>query len=362
MTISVNFSGQADQLPWVSSLFTQSLPNSSELRNGQVFTTQNPATNLISPVSGFNAGRSLSLSLSGPSYVAFATSSVASEYYLDYVDASNYLIVSFIQVTTTTFKLKVKLVVSGAETFSQDFGTYPESTFSAPSVSIEAQGAQSGTGYAVSLLFEGDTYSTTVPSFSPSGKPSINLARKSQSNFIRINSIELTGEVADADYTIRKGSTAVPITHTLTAAGITGATLNGAAVTLGAQSGQTVDISFTDTITTSGEYPLVLTDSAAATQTLTVQYNVYGLLSSTLKKDGVALGGLTGMDLIVMTGGGLPRTFLEQLNGITTDASGNTGNIVIVNQLPVPGEVVVVSLRSYAADIGIVYAPTLELL
>jgi len=162
------------------------------------------------------------------------------------------------------------------------------------------------------------------------------------------------------DYTIRKGSTAT-ITHTLTAAGITSATLNGEAVTLGPQSGQTVDISFTDTIATSGEYPLVLTDSAAATQTLTVQYNVYGLPSSTIRKDGVALGGLTNIEIIVMTGGVLPRTFLEQLTGNTTD-SGNTGNIVIVNELAVPGENVVVSLRSFSEGVGIVYGTPLETL
>ena len=163
-----------------------------------------------------------------------------------------------------------------------------------------------------------------------------------------------------ADYTIRKGSTAT-ITHTLTAAGITSATLNGEAVTLGTQSGQTASISFTDTITTSGVYDLVLGDGVG-TQTLTVQYNVYGLLSSTLKKDGVALGGREGIEMVVLSQGQLPKTILEQSAAVSTDASGNTGSIVLENQLAVPGNTVVVTLRISSENIGIIYGTPLETL
>jgi len=59
---------------------------------------------------------------------------------------------------------------------------------------------------------------------------------------------------------------------------------------------------------------------------------------------------------------GLPRTILEQFTGITTDSAGNTGNIVLANQLAVPAETVVISLRSFSDGIGIVYGTKLELL
>jgi len=163
------------------------------------------------------------------------------------------------------------------------------------------------------------------------------------------------------DYTVRKGGTAT-ITHTLTAGGVTSATLNGAAVTLGPQSGQTVDISFTDTITTSGEYPLVLTDSAAATQTLTVQYNVFGLASDTIEKEGVAIGAQTDLELVVLTGAEGSRVLAEQKSGLTTDASGITG-ATVVNAVGLVDTTAVYAIwKSDTAGVQWGYETTVELI
>ena len=162
------------------------------------------------------------------------------------------------------------------------------------------------------------------------------------------------------DYTIRKGSTAT-ITHTLTAAGLTSATLNGQAVTIGAQSGQTAAITFTDTITTSGEYALVLGDGVG-TQTLTVQYNVIGLPATTIKKDGAGQANLTDIEITLMNGSFGNRVIVYQKSGATTDASGNSEAIVVPNAALVVGGTIYVVQRSFNAGIGIAYGSVLELL
>ena len=162
------------------------------------------------------------------------------------------------------------------------------------------------------------------------------------------------------DYTIRKGSTAT-ITHTLTAAGLTSATLNGQAVTIGAQSGQTAEITFTDTIVTSGVYDLVLGDGVG-TQTLTVQYNVIGFPATTIKKDGAVQANLTDIEITLMTGSFGSRAIAYQVAGAGTDASGISGAIVVPNaSLSVGGNVYIVQ-RSFNAGIGIAYGAVLELL
>lgn len=156
--------------------------------------------------------------------------------------------------------------------------------------------------------------------------------------------------------TARKGSTAT-VTHTLTADGITTATLDGETVTIGTQSGQDADINFTDTITTSGVYDLVLGDGVG-TETYTVQYNVIGLSSNTLQKEGSALASLTDVELDIFDATG--ATVLDTLTGITTDASGVTGPTIIATGAV--DDTVRVSGYSDSAEIGFAYKATLELL
>jgi len=166
---------------------------------------------------------------------------------------------------------------------------------------------------------------------------------------------------AAADYTIRKGSSAT-ITHTLTAGGITGATLNGEAVTLDTQSGQTVDITFDSALSTSGVYDLVLTDSAAATQTLTVQYNVFAIASDTIEKEGVAIGAHTDLELVVLTGAEGSRVLAEQKSGLTTDASGITGNTIVNAAGLVDTTAVYAIWKSDTAGVQWGYETTVELI
>jgi len=158
------------------------------------------------------------------------------------------------------------------------------------------------------------------------------------------------------DYTARKGSTET-ITHTLTADGITTATLNGETVTIGTQSGQDADINFTDTITTSGEYDLVLGDGVD-TETFTVQYNVIGLTTNTIQKDGASIGAQSDVEMHVLDATG--ATVLGNLTGLTTDAAGITGQTIV------PAGAVDDSVRvigySDAAEIGFAYKTTLGLL
>jgi hypothetical protein len=163
--------------------------------------------------------------------------------------------------------------------------------------------------------------------------------------------------VSEPDYTVRKNATGVEITHTLTADGITSQTLGGEAVTRVSQSGQVVTLDFDESaILTSGETNLVLGDGVD-TQTFTVQYNVIGLPSNTLLKDGAALASLTDVKLTVLDASG---TRLDRQIGLTTDASGLTGVIPVA--AGVVDDAVEVSYFSPGAAVGITYETTLGLL
>jgi len=158
------------------------------------------------------------------------------------------------------------------------------------------------------------------------------------------------------DYTARKGSTAT-ITHTLTADGITTATLNGETVTIGTQSGQDADIDLDETaITTSGEYDLVLGDGTD-TETFTVQYNVIGLATNTLQKEGDALADLSDVRITVLNAAG---TRLDRQTGLTTNATGVTGTTIVA--AGDPDDAVEVSYYSASAEAGITFVTALELL
>ena len=161
---------------------------------------------------------------------------------------------------------------------------------------------------------------------------------------------------AGSDYTARKGSTAT-ITHTLTSAGLTSATLNGQTVTIGTQSGQDAEITFTDTITTSDVYPLVVADGVG-TQSFDVQYNVIGLTTNTIQKEGASIGARTDVEMHILDATG--ATVLGNLTGLTTDAAGDTGQAVV--PLGAVDDPVRVSGYSEAAGIGFAYKTTLGLL
>jgi len=180
-------------------------------------------------------------------------------------------------------------------------------------------------------------------------------SRQQGGDIYRFNNF-IVESVSGSDYTARKGSTAT-ITHTLTAAGLTSATLNGQPVTIASQSGQTASISFTDTITTSDVYDLVLGDDVG-TQTFTVQYNVIGLTTNTIQKEGTSIGARSDLEMDVLDATG--ATVLGTLTGLTTDASGITGQTIV--PAGSVGDPVRVSGYSEAAGIGFAYKTTLGLL
>ena len=169
-------------------------------------------------------------------------------------------------------------------------------------------------------------------------------------------SVAFNSAPAGSDYTARKGSTAT-ITHTLTADGITTATLDGETVTIGTQSGQDADIDLDETaITTSGEYDLVLGDGTD-TETFTVQYNVIGLATNTLQKEGDALADLSDVRITVLNAAG---TRLDRQTGLTTNGSGVTGPTIVA--AGDPDDAVEVSYYSASEEAGITFVTALELL
>ena len=362
MTISVNFTGQADESPWVDALFNQSNPGSTDLSGGRIFQPLQSTNNLVSFTADSSVNRSLSVDVYVLSYIAASGGSYSSHYYVDYTDASNYIRADFTHPSTNINKLEITAVVGGVQVLSQTFGSYSDAYFSSAVFSLGVTGTQNGANYDLAIELDADSYSMSVPDFSPTGKPTVNVRRgASSSNFARIQSIAVTGEVAGTDYTVRKGATAVPITHTLTAGGITSQTFNGEAVALASQSGQIANVDFTDTITTSGVYTLTLGDGAT-TQNFDVQYNVIGLTSDQLLKDGAAQASLSDLELIVLTGAEGSRAVPEQESSLTTDASGNTGQTILNDTGIVDATAVFVIWNSASADTRWAYPTTAGLL
>ena len=143
------------------------------------------------------------------------------------------------------------------------------------------------------------------------------------------------------------------------------ATLNGQAITVDSQAGTTVTLTDSDgSITTSGEYALVLTDdSADPDETITVQVNVYGVAPSNnpLQKDGAALASLTGVEIRISAGATLEGSQLFYTATATTDASGNLGNIDLSATAAADTDPVLLSIRTAAGD-SIIAAETVELI
>lgn len=165
-----------------------------------------------------------------------------------------------------------------------------------------------------------------------------------------------SGSLSTAPQEVRKSST-FDIETTLSGT-VTNATLNGNAITVDIQTGTTVTLTDSDgSITTSGEYDLVLTDDAAATETIAVQVNVVGLPTNTAKKDGGLLTSLADLTLDAVNSSG---TVVEQLTGITTDASGIISAIDLSHISEAIGDTLKVSLHSAAADVGVTFEQALE--
>jgi hypothetical protein len=157
-----------------------------------------------------------------------------------------------------------------------------------------------------------------------------------------------TQVAAGPDYTQRKGST-FDATHTLGT--ITTATLNGAAITINSTGAGTVNLTDTSGITTSGEYNLVLGDGAA-TQTQTVQVNVFGVVPSNnpAQKDGSALASLTGIQIRITAGANLNGTQVYYSGTQTTDASGNFSTLDVSTSAAVAADPVRMHVLTAAGD------------
>lgn len=161
---------------------------------------------------------------------------------------------------------------------------------------------------------------------------------------------------------IRKSST-FDIETTLSGT-VTSATLDGNAITVDSQTGTTVTLTDSDgSITTSGEYDLVLTDdSADPDETISVQVNVVGLSSNKLRKDGGILASLTDVEYIIMTGAAGSRAINQNDAGLTTDASGDTAVYEVTDTALNSGDSVFVVAYSDSEGAGIPFSTTLGLI
>jgi hypothetical protein len=169
----------------------------------------------------------------------------------------------------------------------------------------------------------------------------------------------LDAAVAGPDYTQRKGSS-FDATHTLGT--ITTATLNGTAITINTTGAGTVNLTDTSGITTSGVYNLVLGDGAA-TQTQTVQVNVFGVVPSNnpVQKDGSALASLTGIQIRITAGANLNGTQVYYSGTETTNASGNFNTLDLSTSAAVAADPVLMHVLTAAGD-SITSTETVELI
>jgi hypothetical protein len=160
------------------------------------------------------------------------------------------------------------------------------------------------------------------------------------------------GITTGPDYTQRKGST-FNATHTLGT--ITTATLNGVNVFDHVSSQAAGTVSFTGAITdertTSGVVDLVLGDGAA-TQTQTVQVNVFGVVPSNnpAQKDGVALASLTNVQVRITSGTGLNGVQRFYSPTETTDASGNFSTLDLSSSVAADADPVLMHVLTAAGD------------
>jgi hypothetical protein len=186
----------------------------------------------------------------------------------------------------------------------------------------------------------------------PTGAAPASLGAASFSNFWYSWRLDATVAASGPDYTKRKGST-LTATHTLGT--ITTATLNAVNVFDHVSSQAAGTISFTGAITdertTSGEVDLVLGDGAA-TQTQTVQVNVFGVVPSNnpAQKDGSALASLTGVQIRITAGANLNGTQVYYSGTETTNASGNFSTLDVSTSAAVAADPVRMQVLTAAGD------------
>jgi hypothetical protein len=219
--------------------------------------------------------------------------------------------------------------------------------------------AQSGANKLITVAINGGapiaSYTDTAPLTLPAGGGIVTYSSSDNSSDAAIYALGV-GTGGDAaptaptgpDYTQRKGST-FTATHTLGT--ITTATLNGAAIAINSTGAGTVNLTDTSGITTSGVYNLVLGDGAA-TQTQTVQVNVFGVVPSNnpAQKDGSALASLTGVQIRITAGANLNGTQVYYSGTETTDASGNFSALDVSTSAAVAADPVRMQVLTAAGD------------
>jgi hypothetical protein len=153
---------------------------------------------------------------------------------------------------------------------------------------------------------------------------------------------------AGPDYTQRKSSS-FDVTHTLGT--ITTATLNAGAITINSTGAGTVNLTDTSGITTSGVYNLVLGDGAA-TETYTVQVNVFGVVPSNnpAQKNGAALASLTNVQVRITSGTGLNGVQRFYSPTEATDASGNFSTLDLSSSVAAAADPVLMHVLTAAGD------------
>jgi hypothetical protein len=206
------------------------------------------------------------------------------------------------------------------------------------------------TGSGGSVLEQYSGSSSTLSKIDSGDSGSIAFSTASTENLY--TGIAFNAAVSGPDYTQRKGST-FTATHTLGT--ITTATLNAVNVFDHVSSQAAGTISFTGAITdertTSGVVDLVLGDGAA-TQTQTVQVNVFGVVPSNnpAQKDGSALASLTGVQIRITAGANLNGTQVYYSGTETTDASGNFNTLDVSTSAAVAADPVLMQVLTAAGD------------
>jgi hypothetical protein len=182
--------------------------------------------------------------------------------------------------------------------------------------------------------------------------PTGNLSYTVSSALMTLGAFGALKESGPAPTLLRKSST-LTATHTLGT--ITTATLNGVNVFDHVSSQAAGTISFTgaitDEITTSGAVNLVLGDGAA-TQTQTIQVNVFGVVPSNnpAQKDGVALASLTNVQVRITSGTGLNGVQRFYSPTETTDASGNFSTLDLSSSVAADADPVLMHVLTAAGD------------
>lgn len=255
--------------------------------------------------------------------------------------------------------------VEGAR--QDSIGTVATDTVSAASGSVSLSRAGDSRTYAFSAHDAAGTVTTANPSTVTGSNTNYTMVGGGQADTENVSdftfsvspetsrqwaTVLVNIEPADTTPEIRKSST-FDIETTLSGT-VTSATLNGNAITVDSQTGTTVTLTDSDgSITTSGEYDLVLTDdSADPDETIVVQVNVVGVAPSSnpLQKDGAALASLSNVQIRIANG--------ANLNGVqryytaigTTDASGNLGNIDLSDTAADVDDSVLLQILTAAGD------------